>query len=460
MFLEVGMLYAAIGFLCTAIMLTFLWQIEHINKYNIEKEKIAYKYWTIVMTLFFSSEIAFGVGYATGGNVFFHIIGANFVLMSLTAFSFCRYVIVFLGMEGRLGKILGVVSILFLILELSMIGLNFAMPIFFKSGKGGEYYPGIIRYIFYIVLALFFLLITILSLVLILKDKKEEKARHRIIFWSCITLDIFLVFKYFLPVTPSLSIGYLLAALFIRRFIHEEEFKYQMEELRNSNLTNKAKTVFLQNMSHEIRTPLNAIYGFAQLLGMPEGSWTDEEKEEYTGYIHNSFTMLDLLINDILDAADFGNGNYRITKAPMRVNEVCRNSLKSVELRCPSAVDLKFETTLDDDFTIVSDTRRIQQILVNYLTNACKNTVKGSITLKCTQRSANRIKFTVTDTGCGVPPEKAEAIFGRFTKLDRNVQGSGLGLNICHSIAEKLGGKVYLDTRYEKGARFVFELDT
>lgn len=227
--------------------------------------------------------------------------------------------------------------------------------------------------------------------------------------------------------------------------------------LKVSIEANKTKTRFLQNMSHEIRTPLNAMFGFSQLLGMPDGTWTDEEKEKYNTYIYNSYNMMDMLISDILDTADSDHGNYNLNIADVHVNSVCQFAMMAVEFRRLGTVEMKFTTEVEDSYTIKSDSRRIQQVLVNYLTNACKNTMEGSIHLHCsTTEKPGRLTFSVTDTGKGVPPEKANEIFGRFTKLDQHVQGSGLGLNICHTIATKLGGEVYLDTSYTGGARFVF----
>lgn len=231
------------------------------------------------------------------------------------------------------------------------------------------------------------------------------------------------------------------------------------KDLRESIAANKAKTRFLQNMSHEIRTPLNAMFGFSQLLGMPDGSWTDEEKEGYNAYIYNSYNMMDMLISDILDIADSDHGNYQININDVHVNSVCEFAMMAVEFRRNGAVEMKFTTEVDNNFVIQSDARRIQQVLVNYLTNACKNTMQGSIHLHCsTTEKPGMITFSVTDTGKGVPPEKADQIFGRFTKLDQHVQGSGLGLNICQTIATKMKGEVYLDTTYTRGARFVFAI--
>ncbi|MBQ0057503.1 MAG: hypothetical protein KBT20_07595 [Bacteroidales bacterium] len=231
----------------------------------------------------------------------------------------------------------------------------------------------------------------------------------------------------------------------------------QQKMLEENIAANKAKTMFLHNMSHEIRTPLNALFGFAQLLGLPDGSCTEEEKAQYNAYIYNSYRMLEMLVSDILDIADSDHGNYRIEIADVNVNSVCRNALMLVEFRVPASVKLYMTSDFDDDFVIQSDERRIQQVLINYLTNACKNTQEGEIHLHCSKSEhPGKVTFSVTDTGRGVPADKAQLIFNRFTKLNQFVQGSGLGLSICQTIASKLDGEVYLDTAYTKGARFVF----
>lgn len=247
----------------------------------------------------------------------------------------------------------------------------------------------------------------------------------------------------------------------VRYIDNEKQIELRKQKLLEDNIAaNKAKTKFLQNMSHEIRTPLNAMFGFAQLLGLPDGSWTEEEKAQYNSYIYNSYNMLDMLISDIIDIADSEHGNYRINLSDVVVNNVCKNALMSVEIRVPAGVKLYMTSDFPDDYIVRSDSRRIQQVLINYLTNACKNTQQGEIHLHCSKTEhPGRVTFSVTDTGKGIPESKAKEIFNRFTKLNQYVQGSGLGLNICQTIAAKLEGDVYLDTSYTTGARFVFVID-
>lgn len=243
--------------------------------------------------------------------------------------------------------------------------------------------------------------------------------------------------------------------LFVFGFRDINDILSQEHALRKEREANAAKTQFLHNMSHEIRTPLNAMFGFSQLLGMPDGSCTPEEKAQYNRYIYNSYRMLEMLISDILDIADSEHGNYRINLGEVHINSVCQNALMSVEYRVPTAVYLHMTSDFPDDYVIQSDERRIQQVLINYLTNACKNTQKGEIHLHVSKsENPGKITFSVADTGRGIPPEKASEIFNRFTKLNQDVQGSGLGLSICQTIASKLGGEVYLDTEYPNAGTY------
>lgn len=229
---------------------------------------------------------------------------------------------------------------------------------------------------------------------------------------------------------------------------------------------NLMKVSFVQNMSHEIRTPLNAIVGFSQLLSLPEGTLSDEEKAQYSGYIENNSAMLTMLIDDILDLSDVDSGNYHVMIEECNCNDICRKAMNSVEYRVPGDVSYRFSTDVPDDFTIYSDSRRIQQVLVNYLTNSCKHTEEGEIHVSCSlNENPGKLTFSVADTGGGIAPEDADRIFQRFSKLDPFKQGSGLGLNICTIIAEKLGGEVRLDKTYGRcsgngtaGARFQFIL--
>lgn len=219
------------------------------------------------------------------------------------------------------------------------------------------------------------------------------------------------------------------------------------------------KNIFIQNMSHEIRTPLNAVMGFSQLLTIPGLPISEEERTEYASHILNNSKMLTMLVDDILNINDIENGNYNINPVFCPVNEILSSAVSSAEYRAHDGVRVYYTSEVDNDYTVYTDPRRVQQVLINFLTNACKHTDSGSIHLHLSiQETPDMLTFSVADTGCGIPREQAENIFERFTKLNDFKQGTGLGLNICRLISKKMEGHVYCDVNYTDGARFVFTI--
>lgn len=218
----------------------------------------------------------------------------------------------------------------------------------------------------------------------------------------------------------------------------------------------KLKSAFLQNLSHEIRTPLNAIIGFNDLLNDADAEFSEEERSELLGHLHTNTYLLLTLVNDVLDLSKLESGNYSISLSSVVLPELCQSTLAGVAHRVAEGVRLELKQP-DTEIILNTDAQRLQQILTNLLVNACKYTSQGSIVLAY-EIAGTSIIFSVTDTGCGIDKEKGELIFQRFEKLNSMNPGFGLGLSICRSLTTLLGGKIYLDTQYTGGARFVVEL--
>ena len=218
---------------------------------------------------------------------------------------------------------------------------------------------------------------------------------------------------------------------------------------------NSVKTSFIANMSHEIRTPLNAIVGFANLMG--EDDYDKEDKQQFSHIIQENSNLLLNLINDILDISKIESGKLPICWEKCDIFDLCRTSMLSVkQARCLENVEF-IEDFPTDQLIIDTDPSRLKQVVINLLTNASKFTKRGFIKL-CIHpdQKSGMITFAVADTGTGIPADKAEMVFERFVKLNQYVQGTGLGLPLSKVIIESLGGKIWVDTEYTQGARFVF----
>lgn len=213
----------------------------------------------------------------------------------------------------------------------------------------------------------------------------------------------------------------------------------------------RLKSAFLANMSHEIRTPLNAIIGFSSML---EEAEDQEEKHQYITIIEDNNKLLLQLISDILDLSKIEAGTFDIIPEKVNAKQLCSDLFQAMQMKATPQVELRLKDDLPE-LTFTSDKNRLYQVLLNFVTNAFKFTSEGSITIDY-QINGNEVKFSVQDTGMGVEPEKQEAIFTRFVKLNSFIPGTGLGLPICQSIVTQLGGKIGVESEPGKGSCFWF----
>ena len=257
-----------------------------------------------------------------------------------------------------------------------------------------------------------------------------------------------------------IAIVLLLLMLVVALFYIVQARRRHMREMkkayRRALESDKLKTAFIQNVSHEVRTPLNVISGFAQVMANPESNLTQEERSNMADLmVHNTYRITNM-INEVLMISVHESATER-KPAQIKCNEVFRAIVEGVHVEAEKEklVTLNYKTTLDDNFTIVSEERVLKMILVQLLDNAVKNTITGSVTLKASA-TETELLLAVEDTGCGVPPHEEERIFERFVKLDQFKEGLGIGLTFSRTMAQRLDGDVRLDTTYQgPGARFV-----
>lgn len=279
-------------------------------------------------------------------------------------------------------------------------------------------------------------------------EQLSEQSRHELLITSVAAVSLLII-----------AIIILLYAVHQRR--SAKRLRRYMSALHKASIetreANEAKSKFIQNMSHEIRTPLNAVVGFSQILAVDGIPLSDEERSEYGTHIFNNAKTLNMLIDDVLNISDIESGKTVINYLPHNINQICRNVIEQSQYRLMNGVTMTYTTDIPDDYITEIDARHVQTVLLNLISNACKFTQKGSITLHSSiSERPGSIAFHVIDTGIGIPEDKFEFVFKRFAKIDEFQQGAGLGLPLCRNVADALGGKVYIASSSPEGTDMAF----
>ncbi len=223
----------------------------------------------------------------------------------------------------------------------------------------------------------------------------------------------------------------------------------------------RLKASFLANMSHEIRTPLNAIVGFSNLLTLDNNS--KEEIESFTLQINKNTEALLILIDDILDLSIIEAKRAICTESEFSINELAKNIFNYWQKHSKTDIrDILFDIQIDNPSLIVkTDEHKLRQIINNLMSNACKFTERGSVTLGLQLTDENFV-FYVKDTGIGIAQKNKEIIFDWFRKVEDDTnklyRGTGLGLAISSRLAEILGGRVWVDSELNVGSTFYFSI--
>jgi len=239
----------------------------------------------------------------------------------------------------------------------------------------------------------------------------------------------------------------------------ETELLVSKEKAEESD---RLKSAFLANMSHEIRTPLNSIIGFSDLLLDPD--FGQDQRDEFIRMIGASGNNLLNIINDIIDLSKIESGQISFKISRLSIQKLIGDIQKEYSYRAvEKGIELRLDPSTSNlkDIYFESDELRLKQILINFVGNAIKFTEKGYIEIGF-RIEENRIEFYVKDTGIGIPEEYHEKIFERFRQVDssytRKYGGNGLGLAISKSLAELLGGEIWMESEVGKGSTFFFTI--
>jgi signal transduction histidine kinase len=245
-----------------------------------------------------------------------------------------------------------------------------------------------------------------------------------------------------------------------------EEQKQELEEAKEkAEESDKLKSAFLANMSHEIRTPMNGIMGFSQVL--LESDFSQEKQNKFLKIIYSRSRHLLQIINDIVDISKIEANQFTVHPEKFCLNDILHELYETYQTDKTSYgkehLEIKLEKGLNKRQSyIISDLKRVRQILTNLISNALKFTEKGSVKFGYTLRDDQTLLFYVTDTGIGISQENMKYIFERFRQLDdssnRLHEGTGLGLTISKNLAELLGGSLWIESTEGKGSTFYFTI--
>ena len=280
--------------------------------------------------------------------------------------------------------------------------------------------------------------------------------------WEYVAVGIDYIYKIMLI---AFLVIFVAIIFLVRYLMKNREAKNLAREKVLADSANKAKSEFLSNMSHEIRTPINAIMGMNEMV-IRESH--DSSILEYSENLRNAARTLLSLVNDILDFSKIEAGKLEIIPVEYHVSSLLNDLVNMIQTRAEKkGLDFRINVSPNMPSVLFGDEIRIKQIITNILTNAVKYTEEGFVTLNVTTRNIDDEKIyfcvSVNDTGIGIKQEDIDKLFTAFERIEekrnRNIEGTGLGMNITQRLLKMMNSKLYVESNYGKGSTFGFQIE-
>jgi signal transduction histidine kinase len=241
----------------------------------------------------------------------------------------------------------------------------------------------------------------------------------------------------------------------------KNETEQRTKELEQATLlacqASEQKTQFMQDMSHQIRTPLNIVHGFSQILRDDSDMIPDDEKQQIAETMYVQTNALDYMVSKLLTASLIESHQSISTDDTAYCNQLAREAIDNANSLIKHTIDIHLESHVPDIQSVKTNSHHLLIVITELLFNALHFTKEGHVTMRIDATDDN-ILFTIEDTGPGIPSDKTDFIFEKFTKIDMFTEGLGLGLFLCQRVVQLLGGTLKLDSQYTDGSRFVLEL--
>ena len=384
-----------------------------------------------------------------------------FLALAVFALMWCRFVVAYLEFSGWPARLLSALGYALLGTNAVMLTANIFNDCIFYFDEKGTYLLGSQRFLLFFLLIAYNALIALFVLVKALRSHDSTRSRNMMVFVHCLTMTVAIILQVIWPLTPFTALGCLIGNCFLHVFVvKDEQTSRHMDELEQAleraRAAEKARSMFFSIVSHDIRTPLNAILGYSELL--QDGIMSKEERDEALKSIRASGTTLLQLVNDVLDLAKMNSGKVTLQPEPVRLAQLTDEVFASFRL-VAEGKGIKLVNLTSAVPTVLLDAHRFRQILFNLVGNAVKFTAQGAVTVAASYADA-KLEVSVSDTGCGIAPNMLRRILDPFVQVEDpshaadRTGGSGLGLSICRSLVEVMGGELVVESELGKGSTF------
>ena len=405
-----------------------------------------------------------------------------YIAIALSVLLWCRAVIAFIDLRKWVALLLRWFGYGLMGMYIVLLAVNLSNGCLFGFDDAGNYNTGPLRLIlFYPLIALNVVMAFLVLVTSLLCHDHSTRRKNLVVFMFCLAMAVAIILQIRWALWPFYALGCLIGNCFVHIFLVEnirselrqtviegEQSAKHMAELEKAleraRAAEKARSMFFSIVSHDIRTPLNAILGYSELL--QNGVQSQAERDEALESIRASGTTLLQLVNDVLDLAKMDAGKLTLRSEPVHLLQLTDEVFSSFRLAA-SSKGIELINRTESAPTVMLDEHRFRQILFNLVGNAVKFTAKGSVTVSASYSgtitasySGTVLEVAVTDTGCGIPPEMLTHILDPFVQVqdpshsaDR-AGGTGLGLPICKSLVEAMGGELLVESELGKGSTF------